>query len=485
RGGDATDGMDKALPRWLSAVVWIAFVVLGFAGCFYIAWYSITAPSVVIAGIGLGLFALLAWLTRRVARLAPPAQRPPESASRRALIPILVLGVAVRIAWVAAFPPAQYSDGAAYVGLAKGIVDPGEYVENVNGNLLRAWRPPGYPAFLAPFYALLGDVPWIPALANVLLYLASAILLHDLGVRLSGPRAGRLAAILLTVWPAGVLITGLALTETLTLFLCLAFYACWLRVLEGRAAWAPVLGIVAAASAFVRPTLLPVPLLLVAMAAFLRPFRVRAVTLAILASIVMAAVIAPWAIRNQRTLGGFVPISTNGGDVFYRANNPLATGSWTPKGEVDLWQHASDELSWNKAGYRLGKEWIAQNPGAFLKLAAQKQAILLGTDGFAPYYALTRGCGISDARHDVAAVVCNVWWAAFWILAVLGAVRARDAYCRTPFGVAALLMVFALVAAHSIFESQPRHHVAFFGFLALLAAFLFHPPVRQEARVTA
>lgn len=468
------------LPRWLSAVVWIAFVALGFAGCFYIAWFSITAPYVVTALIGLGLAALLGWLTSRVARLPQFADRPPEPASRRALVPVLVLGIAIRIAWVAAFPPEQFSDGAAYVRLAKGIVEAGEYIDHADGIPVRAFRPPGYPAFLAPLYALLGDRPWIPALANVLLYLASAILLHDLGVRLSGPRAGRLAAILLTVWPAGVLVTGLALTETLSLFLCLALYACWLRVQEGRVAWIPVLGIVGGASAFVRPTLLPVPLLLIAFAALLRPFRVRPVAHAVLAGIVMAAVIAPWTIRNQRMLGGFVPISTNGGDVFYRANNPLATGTWTEKGELDLWQHAGDELGWSKAGFRLGKEWIAQNPGAFLRLAALKQAILLGSDEFAPYYAMARGCGISDGRHDVAVVLCNLWWIGFWILAVLGAVRARDSFCRTPAGVAALLMVFALVAAHSIFESQPRHHIPFFGYLALLAAFLFHPPARPR-----
>ena len=35
----------------------------------------------------------------------------------------------------------------------------------------------------------------------------------------------------------------------------------------------------------------------------------------------MAVVIAPWSIRNHSVLKEFVVISTNGGDVFYRANN--------------------------------------------------------------------------------------------------------------------------------------------------------------------
>jgi hypothetical protein len=273
-----------------------------------------------------------------------------------------------------------------------------------------------------------------------------------------------------------VIVTGVAVTETLSLFLHLAFYACWMRVLEGRGAWVPALGVVGAFAAFVRPSLLPLPLLLVAFALLLRPFRGRALAHAVAAGVVMAAVIAPWTIRNDRLLHGFVPISTNGGDVFYRANNPLATGDYTERGELDPWDYAADEAGWNAAAFRLGAEWIASNPGAFLGLMAPKQALLLGTDHFGPNYGLKRGCGVTDGRHDAAVALCDLWWAAFWVLAVLGAIRAREAFCRTPAGVAALLLVLALVAVHSVFESHSRHHVPFFGQLALLAAFLFHPP---------
>jgi 4-amino-4-deoxy-L-arabinose transferase-like glycosyltransferase len=466
------------MPRWLSASVWFAFVALGFVTCFSIAWYGVVAPAAVTASLGLGLAVLLLWLSRRAARL--PQHGEPGAPAPRALVLILLLGVALRVGWVAAFPPEQFSDSADYVRLARGIAETGEYRDRAptGEHALRAFRPPGYPAFLVPFDAALG--PLGPALANVLLYVGSALLLHHLGTRLSGPRAGRLAALLLTLWPAHVLVTGLALSEALSLFLYLLLYACWLRLLDGGARWILAVGAVGAASAFVRPTLLPLPLLLLVFGLFLRPLRARHVTRAVLAGVVMAALIAPWTIRNQRVLGGFAPISTNGGDVFYRANNPSANGTWIEMGEVDLWNLAGDELGWNRAGFRLGKQWIAENPVPFLRLAVAKQAILLGTDGYAPYYALTRGCGITGWPHGLAFVVCNAWWAAFWIVVVLGAVRARDSFCRTPAGVAALLMVFALVAAHAIFESQPRHHMAFFGHLALLAAFLFHPPARPR-----
>jgi hypothetical protein len=76
-----------------------------------------------------------------------------------------------------------------------------------------------------------------------------------------------------------------------------------------------------------------------------------------LVAVIMAfAVVAPWSIRNYRVFDAFVPISTNGGGVFYLANNPLATGHYTDIGEPDLTAPKSDEVLWNRTG-------IAWRPG--------------------------------------------------------------------------------------------------------------------------
>lgn len=474
-----------SLPRWVASAAWGAFVALGFLGCFYVAWASVAAPGAVSAVLGLLFAALLAWLARRVARARSSPESPAASSPRRALLPILALGVVVRAIWIAAFPPAQFSDAADYVRLAEGIAETGEYAEPATPARpkLRAFRPPGYPAFLAAFLKLFGNAPWIPAVTNLLAFVGATILLYELGAAFSGPRGGGFAALLLAIWPAHVMLTGLAHTETVSLFLYLLFYAAWLRVLGGGGRWTAVLGLAGALTAFVRPSLLPLPFLLLAVAILLRPFRARHVAHAVAASLVMAALIAPWTLRNHRLLGGFAAISTNGGDVFYRANNPMATGSYVPRGEVDLWRLAHDELGWNRVGFEKGKAWIRENPGAFLRLAVKKQAIMLGEDGFGPYYGLARGLGVGGVPYEIALAVCNLWWAGFWSLVVLGAVRARDSFCRTPAGVAAILMVFALVAVHSVFESQPRHHVPVFGHLALLAAFLRHPPREQRSGI--
>ena len=47
-----------------------------------------------------------------------------------------------------------------------------------------------------------------------------------------------------------------------------------------------------------------------------------AARLAVIAGIALAAVIAPWTIRNTRVQGHFVLISTNGGSNLHQGNNP-------------------------------------------------------------------------------------------------------------------------------------------------------------------
>ncbi len=83
----------------------------------------------------------------------------------------------------------------------------------------------------------------------------------------------------------------------------------------------------------------------------------------ILACLVMAATVAPWTIRNYRVLHAFVAVSSNGGDVFYRANNNLATGTYTPAAEqnLDALQDES-EAKWSAESYAHGKAWIRTHP---------------------------------------------------------------------------------------------------------------------------
>ena len=124
-----------------------------------------------------------------------------------------------------------------------------------------------------------------------------------------------------------------------------------------------------------------------------REGRRRGTITAAVTLLVAVATVAPWTIRNYRVLDAFVPVSTNGGSVFYLANNPLATGGYTEAGERDLAALLADEVAWNQTGITWGIEWIRQHPGDFARLAVQKQAILTGSDDHWLYWAVARGLG--------------------------------------------------------------------------------------------
>jgi hypothetical protein len=105
-----------------------------------------------------------------------------------------------------------------------------------------------------------------------------------------------------------------------------------------------------------QPSMLLFPIAMaVAIRAQCAQFRPLALRLAVI-TLAMAAVIAPWSMRNYSILKEFVVISTNGGDVFYRANNPLATGGYVQRGEKDLDARSrrSRTLAWATNWARLG-----------------------------------------------------------------------------------------------------------------------------------
>jgi hypothetical protein len=194
-----------------------------------------------------------------------------------------------------------------------------------------------------------------------------------------------------------------------------------------------------------------------------------------LALISMMVVIMPWSVRNYQLLGKFIPISTNGGTVFYRANNPLATGGYTTHGERDLEAYTS-EVANNRIGYAWGMEWIKENPFDFLRLAIRKQAILLGSDATGVYWSLKRGHGETGLAYQVLQAISQVWWIGIWGLTVIGAIRQRHFFANNAVGGLLLLMILLLILIHSIFESNDRYHIPFTGLLLVISGLAIYPP---------
>ena len=154
--------------------------------------------------------------------------------------------------------------------------------------------------------------------------------------------------------------------------------------------------------------------------------------------------------------------------MFYRANNPLATGGYMPQGEQSL--EGFDEVSRGKIGFRLGMEWIRAHPGRFVLLGVRKQILFLGDDAQGAYETLKRGLGIGGVRYAAWKAASNLYWWAIWAaLLLVAASHSKPPLCANPLLGALVLTLLYLLAIHSVFESGGKYHLPLLGVLAAIA----------------
>jgi 4-amino-4-deoxy-L-arabinose transferase-like glycosyltransferase len=379
-------------------------------------------------------------------------------------------GSILRILWVWQYPAPQRSDQATYFALARGLVERHEYGFPHGGI---AFWPPGYPFFLAAWFFVCGSRPWVPLLANLFLFAVTLITVGRLALRIGGTSAARFAMLLLVPWPTMLMIAGFAGKELLVVPLLCLILLTFSRALESRSwsgglAMTVISGLLLGAMSLTQPSFLLFVFVLMIYDFIQNRNLLGAGVRAVLVVAALCAVILPWTLRNHRVLGAWVPISTNGGDVFYRANNSLATGGFTPKAEQNL--DDLDEVSRGKVGFHLGVEWIRAHPGKFLLLGVRKQYLFLGDDAQGAFETLKRGFGIGGLRYVIWKAVCNLYWWCIWMLILLMLLLEwRTPHSENPLLIAVMLGVLYLVAMHSVFESGGKYHEPLMGLIAVLA----------------
>jgi putative flippase GtrA len=194
----------------------------------------------------------------------------------------------------------------------------------------------------------------------------------------------------------------------------------------------------------------------------------------------MLLVITPWSLRNGEVLGATVPIATNGGDVLYRANNPLAVPGYLAEGPVDLRQYPEVERS--RLGFRLAIDWIAQEPHRFLVLSWKRLLHFSGDNSTSVYDAFRRNAAEVQSRYVALKAVSNAAWLALWLLILVALANRSLQSAAAPGAWLLVLSYLYLAAMDSIAESGARHHVPFAGVLAVLAASVLCRPRAAATR---
>jgi len=395
-----------------------------------------------------------------------------DLAGKMTFMHIAAGGVLAQLAVALITQPVPVSDGRSYLSLAHLLATQLHYADETGA---RAFWPPGLPLFLSPFVALLG--PGLPALtaANIVLYLLALAALWTLGRELFDTRVAALSALLFTLWPSRLLTAALASKENLTIAMMLCGLAlCVLACRRGAVRrWhcAFGAGVAFGVAALAQPGLLLFTLGLPLCFRYAAGMGLRrCVGLWLLTLCAAMLTLAPWHVRNCRLFDGqFCGLATNGGSVFYRANNPKATGGWIPEGEIRI-THLP-ELEQNRLGFKYGKQWIRENPGDFVMLAVRKFGQLVRDDRYGAYWAVLRGAPQPDAARQRWFHAANIASWLFWMLIICCVARAMAAgrlmrADRLPL----LYPLLYCAAVFAVFESDRRQHMIALALLIVLAA---------------
>ncbi len=395
-----------------------------------------------------------------------------------------------------------------------------------------AYRPVAYPAFLAGVFAIVGASPRAGAVANALLAGATLAIVYALAIQLFASRtAARVSVLLLALYPNHIAYTTLLLSETL--FATLSVLGVWLLVADTRRRIAldAVAGAVLGAACLVRPQAALLPLLTIAwlyttrsssdhsrlreeielgadaapstrslplpalsrVASVLRLSTARGserVGLGMwsrvaVAVAVMVAVVAPWTVRNWRTFGRFVPISTNFGVNLLVGNNPYATGDyvfWSRDERIvaliDAKQRAfGSEAELDLVMRDVALEYVAEHPFEALARVPAKLAFLYAFDEdgiHQNYLAVEQATGQRDRGWTFYGLLAvnQTYYAALVVLFLLATVRRLRARPREPLGLAFWIVV-GFTVYYLPFFGQSRFHHPMMVWMALDGASLF------------
>ena len=301
-----------------------------------------------------------------------------------------------RLLWALHDHPVPFSDMEDYYLCAVNLLK-GKYLAMSEDRL--AYRAPLYPLFIA---ACLKSVPGygletlriaqavIGSLSVVLLFHLSRMILAPMkkdweswGEWISLGLASA-AALAMALTSSQIFFTPLLMTETLFIFELLAWCLLAFRITQ-HSGMAPLTGlsVLLGLLALTRPAalmLLPI-LVFMALRFIPRPAWRKGLWLPFFGWLVP---ILPWTIRNLIQLHAFVLITTNSGVNFYIGHNPdyeyYQTGKKEMIRQMLARESGVDEVAEDRYFFRLGMNYILDEPGALFRQSGMKLYYLYWVD---------------------------------------------------------------------------------------------------------
>ncbi|NIA28704.1 MAG: hypothetical protein GWP06_02175 [Actinobacteria bacterium] len=284
------------------------------------------------------------------------------------LFGILLLGFLIRTGYILTLENKVYwVDEFDYMALANHIVAGDGYV--MDDGTPTAFRPVGYPLFLAMLRVVGINSLFAIRFVQVLLGVVSIWLIYLLGKLLFNSTVGLVAAGITTIYPYFIFVPGTVLATSWFSFLLIASTLLIFVGSETENIKLILLsGLLFAWAALTRPSgiVLIIAVMLWLGVYTLPDFR-RLLKLSIPFALICAVAVAPWFYRNYQEFH-IVNLSTNGGRNLWLGNNPKATintGSNIPRPkQLDAKiAAAKSEAEVNRIYIQEAKKFILQNPG--------------------------------------------------------------------------------------------------------------------------
>lgn len=240
---------------------------------------------------------------------------------RKSSLLIVVGAVALRVGWMLLVHPEPTGDAAWYHQRAASLA--GGHGYSIDGAPTGLFAP-AYPFLLAGVYLVGGVDPASGRALNLFLTTLEILLTWKLGRELFGERAGRLAAIVLALWPARLAFAGELLSEPLFSAAFLGVALASLAVARGHVKSRIVAGTCLGLAALTRPVGLAYVAALPAV--FRASGTKRWLAPALVSAAVTIAVVLPWSVRNTLVFRQIVPLTTSAGLALRDGHHVGATG---------------------------------------------------------------------------------------------------------------------------------------------------------------
>jgi len=231
-----------------------------------------------------------------------------------------------------------FHDETQYLKIAQNIA--AEHLFSLDGSTPTAWRPPGYPSFLAPFVSLFGANIILLRCINYLLLSSSMLLVYEM-LKPSSRTAALIGVALMLWYPVFFYAAGTLYPQTFAMFLFLLALYIFFKDPQLTMTRAASVGLLLGILILTIPTFVMMFVLFLYWTARTKKKNHWRYCFTIFT--VALIVLTPWTIRNYRTFDSFVFVSTNGGVNFLIGNSKNT--HWNSGVNTDITDYLKEDLN--------------------------------------------------------------------------------------------------------------------------------------------